>query len=79
MIRVINFLLIFAPIFAKADYALYAYIICNVREKGDINELETYILLTKKIFFYLIKTKTYDESEKTIRSGFYASRSMDYC
>ncbi len=36
-------------------------------------------LLTKEIFFYLIKTKTYDESEKTIRSGFYASDGMDYC
>jgi len=55
-------LLIFAPTFAKADYALYAYLINNVREKGDFKGLETYILLTKKIFFYLIKTKTYDES-----------------
>ena len=79
MIRVINFLLIFAPIFASAGTAIYAYIINNVREKGDINVLETYILLTKKYIFYLIKTKTYDESEKTIRSGFCASDSMDYC
>ena len=55
-------MLIFAPIFASAGTAIYAYIINNVREKGDINVLETYILLTKKYIFYLIKTKTYDES-----------------